>query len=179
VTHENGEPSADQQVTEEQPVTEELPVPVTADPPRTPLRQRGPFLFGAALVVAAAAAAGILIATGTFGHGEPARGAAAGSTTAGSAPAGGAPAGGDRYCPGVLNALPASAPASTKNAISDLSALTAVMPPASDTQLDSRIIKVDNAVGKIGREYAELKAPSAGKIAKFDRAVSRLRAYCR
>jgi hypothetical protein len=163
--------------TTEQPVTEELPVLMTANQSAvrsTRLRQRGPFLLGVALVVVAAAAAAILLATGTFGHGS----APSSVSNAGKALTGKAPAGGDRYCPSVLNALPAAAPVSAKDATSDVAAINAVMPPASDTQLSRRIVKLDNAIEKIGREYAKLKVPSAGKIAKFDRAVSRLRAYC-
>jgi hypothetical protein len=138
---------------------------VTEDQPgvtRAPIRQSGPFLIAVVIVIAAAAAAGILLATGTFGHGS----------TPGSA---------DRYCPSVLNALPGSAPASAGIAASDIGALTAVTPAGTDQRLDARIHKVDRAIERIGRAYSRpgSSGPSARRIAKFYKAASKLRSYCR
>jgi hypothetical protein len=142
---------------QEDAVTESEPVST-----KSAIRQRGPFLIAVAVVIVAVAAAAILLATGTFGHGSTPRTA-------------------DPYCSGVLNALPGSAPTTAENAANDIGALTAAAPSGYDRRLDDRIRKVDKAIEKIDRAYSKAgsSGPSADKIAKFYKAASKLRSYCR
>jgi hypothetical protein len=87
----------------------------------------------------------------------------------------------DPYCPAVIHVLPKSAPMDANTTVSDMQRLLPVIPSGGkDKPLDTRILAVDRALESIGKTEANiLGQPSADQLARYYKAVSQLRAYCR
>jgi len=85
----------------------------------------------------------------------------------------------DKYCPGVMHALPKSSPQDYQTALNDMTGLTAVIPPGNDKPLDNRVLAVERALEAIGKaDINPFAGASANQTAAFYTAAKNVRTYC-
>ncbi len=86
----------------------------------------------------------------------------------------------DKYCPGVQAALPSSPPQTIADALTQINALTQVVPPGNDKPLDHLVLNLDKAIAQVGRAQGIIGGgASAGQIAGFYSALKAVKAYCK
>ena len=85
----------------------------------------------------------------------------------------------DKYCLGVMTALPSAPPQTVADAPGQINALTQVVPPGNDKPLHRLVLNLDKAIAQVGRAQGTLGGgASAGQIAGFYSALRAVKAYC-